>query len=88
MYCRRTDGSWRQGRGRPNTIEVYEHMFPARAPVRNILEETPVDHNRQVVRLALHDGLRESRVGLDARFHVSDCTVLSVRKRSTYLAPD
>ena len=44
-YCRRPGGSWRQGRGHPNAIETYEHVFPARAPVRNILEETGADHN-------------------------------------------
>ena len=88
VYCRRTDGPRWEGRDHPNAIEVYEHVFVGRAPVRNILEETPVDHNRQVGPLALHDGLRESRVRPDARFRVSDCTALSVRKPSTYLAPD
>ena len=46
VKCRRPDGSKWEGRDHPNAIEVYEHVFPERAPVLNILQETPADHNR------------------------------------------
>ena len=44
-HCRRPDRSWWPGRDRPNPIEIYEHVFPERAPVQNILEEPRDDYS-------------------------------------------